>query len=194
MIVNTSRERNLVSVTRDFVTNQHEDNIIAILNTGGIGFDVTEGYGEGGSSTSTAFVLCAGGFPDQRITATMKYVAPTSKGSEDLGVLGRFFSWSGANDEYYYARCDAGDAEIIKVKDGTFSTLASTPFALDPDVLVTITFTLQGNDLEATFSAASGPGDVTLTVSDSDIPQAGLMGARSLTSTMWVRTITGEQL
>ena len=182
-----------LSLSKDFIADQTTTNVQEKLNTGGIGFDVVEGYGYDAASTSTGFVFSIGGFDDQRILADMKYVAPTAAGSEEIGCILRCLSFDSPNASYYYARADAGNARITKVIDGTFTTLTSTAFVLPQDEVLTIDFTVVGTLLEASFTAAT-PGTVNLSTNDSDIPGGGLPGCRSQSSTIWVRNALVEQL
>ena len=181
-----------ISLTKDFVADQTVNNVHEKLNTSGLGFDVTEGYGYDAASTSTAWVMAIGGFNNQYAQAVLKYVSPTTAGSEDIGVLLRCTSLDSPNASYYYARVDAGDAEIVRVLNGTFTTLSSTPFVLPQDELVTITFTAVDTALSATFSATT-PSDVTVSATDANIT-GGNPGVRSQSSTVWCRSIDIRQL
>ena len=186
-------EKLVAPLVKDMVADQTTRNIHEKLNTGGLNFDVTEGYGYSAASTSTAWVMAHGGYDNQFCEAVLKYVSPTTAGSEDIGVLLRCLSLDSPNATYYYARCDAGDAEIMKIVDGSFTTLASSVYALPQNELVTITFTAVGSTLVASFSAAT-PGDVTISAVDTDIPSGGSPGVRSISSTVRCRSITCRQL
>lgn len=183
----------LLSLTKDLVADQTTRNIQEKLNTSGLTFDVTEGYGFAASADSSGWVYSIGGFDDQRIVAVMKYVAPSAPGNEEIGCMLRCLTLDSPNATYYYARADAGNAKITKVVDGAFSTLTQTPFNLPADELVTIDFQVVGTQLDAQFSAAT-PGTVNLSTNDSDIPNGGLAGVRSQVSTIWCRSSTVQQL
>lgn len=182
-----------IELVKNFLIDQTTRNVHEKLNTSGLNFDVTEGYGYSAASTSTGWVMALGGYANQYCEALMKYVSPTAAGSEDLGVLLRCLSLDSPNATYYLARCDAGNAKITRVVDGSFSTLTQTAYALPQDELVTITFTAIANTLTATFSAAT-PGDVTLSTVDTQIPEGGSPGCRSLSSTIRCRSITCREL
>lgn len=180
------------SLTKDLVVDQTTADLIEKLNTSGLGFDVTEGYGDA-AATSSAVLIALGGFADQKIVASLKYAAPTAQGSEDIGVILRCTSMDSPDIGYYYCRVDGGTARITRVT-GSFTTLASGAFALPPDTLVTITAQAVGNQISATFDAGGAPATVNLNATDSGIPARGVFGFRSLTSAIWCRSFTAEQL
>ena len=182
-----------IELTRDFVAVQTTLDIHEKINTSGLNFDVTEGYGYSAASTSTAWVMAFGGSQNQYCQAVLKYVSPTSAGSEDIGVLLRCKTLDSPNTSYYYARCDAGNAKITRVIDGSFTTLTSSAYALPQDELVTITFTAVADTLSATFVATT-PGTLTLSATDTQIPSGGSPGCRSLSSTIRCRSIVCREL
>lgn len=182
-----------LSLTKDLVADQTTTNIQEKLNTSGLGFDVTEGFGFAASATTSGWVYSIGGFDDQRIVSVLKYVAPSAPGNEEIGCILRCLSLDSPNASYYYARADAGDAKITKVVNGSFTTLTQTPFNLPADELCTIDFQVVGTQLDAEFTAAT-PGTVNLSANDSDIPGGGLPGVRSQGSTIWCRSSVITQL
>ena len=181
-----------VALAKDLVGDQTFYGIFEKFNTGGTAFDVTEGFGAADTNSSLVLVA-AGGFPDQRMTATMKYVAPSASGNEDIGVIVRAKALEAPNASYYYARVDAGVAKITKVLDGVFSTLTSQAFVLPVDTLVTITFSAIGTALSATFDAGGAPATVNLNAIDADI-DTGLMAFRSLSSSVYCRSFLAEEI
>lgn len=195
MLTRADVSQGKVVLSKNLVTDQTYNNMTFKLNAAGRAFSVTNGVGTS-TATSTIAVIHAGGFNDQKITAVMKYVSPTTAGSEDFGVLLRAQSFEDtASSTYYYARCTAGNARITKVVGGTFTTLSSAAFALAADTDVTITFQVVGNSLSASFVATGGtPTTVNLAAVDSSITMGGLVGFRSLTSTMYCKSFVVEQL
>lgn len=184
--------RDLLTFSKDLIADQTTVDINDRFNTSGLNFDAVEGYGDA-AATSMAFYFSFGGFDDQRIRAVMKYPAPTTAGSEDIGVMARMRTLDSPNATYYYARIDAGDAKITKIVDGSFTTLASEPFPLPQDELVTIDFSVVGSQLSASFSAAT-PGDLNIAANDSEIAGGGLLGCRSFSAALWVRSVEAWQL
>lgn len=182
-----------IALAKDFVADQTLRQVHEKLNTSGLNFDVTEGYGYSAASTSTGWVMAHGGYPNQYCQAVLKYVTPTAAGSEDIGVMLRCQTLDSPDATYYYARCDAGNAKITRVVDGSFSTLTQGAYVLPQDELVTVTFTAVDDTLIATFSAAT-PGDLTLSTVDTQIPDGGSPGCRSLSSTIRCRSITCREL
>lgn len=181
-----------ISLSKDLVIDQTTIDLIEKLNTSNIGFDVAEGYGAD-DGASTAALIAMGGFPDQKIVAQLKYVAPTAQGSEDIGVILRCTSMDSPDIAYYYCRVDGGTAKITRVTS-SFTTLASAAFALPQDTLVEITAQVVGDQITATFDAGGSPATVQLNATDSAIPARGVMGFRSLSSTIWCPAFALEQL
>ena len=124
----------------------------------------------------------------------LNFPAPTTAGNEDIGLLLRFMTNDSPDATYYYARVNGGVAKITKVVSGAFTTLSSQAFALPQGTNVTITFSAVGDLLSATFDAGGAPPTVNLSAVDSDIPQRGIMGFRSLTSAVWCRSLAWDQL
>lgn len=184
--------QNLVSYSKDLVADQTFLGLTVKLNTSGAAFDVVEGLGEAALEPTVVFAH-VGGFDDQRATAVMKYVSPSTNVDHEIGVLLRVQTFDG-NDYYYYARIDDGDAKITKVVNGSFTTLTQGAFPLPPDTLVTITFEAVGTALSATFDAGGSPTTVNLAAVDSDIPSGGLMGFRTRTTAGWCRSFAAEEL
>lgn len=183
----------LISGSKDLINDQTWDDMIPKYNTTGIVFDASEGLGEAAADTTLVFVA-AGGFPNQRITATLNYPAPTTAGNEEIGVLLRCHTVDGTDDDYYLARVNGQQAQITKVVGGSFTTMSQTAFALPQGQNVTITFEAVGDQLKATFDAGGSPATVNLSTTDSEVPRRGLMGFKSSGSTIWCRSISWEQL
>lgn len=194
---NATDARSRVSLTKNLVSTQTYSHIHKILNSTNVTFDATEGLGRAAAESSIVLVD-VGGFADQQMTAVMKYVSPTASGAEDFGVILRCqttHTTAPNSVDYYWARITAGQARITKVLAGSFTTLSSSAWVLTQGTLVTITFSAVGSNLTATFAATGGsPGNVTLSAVDSDVPDYGLMGFRSLTSSFYCRSFTAEQL
>ncbi len=184
-----------VTLTKNLLTTQDYQHITCRLNSAGSTFDAN-GLGTGASSTSTVYVVHLGGFNDQQIAATMKYVAPTTQAGSEIGVTARFQSLETTNDStYYYARVDGGTAKLTKVVGGTFTALASGAWALPQDTYCTITLRVVGSALTATFhDETAGLSDLQLTATDTAIPTGGLMGMRSLTSSIAISAFTAVML
>jgi hypothetical protein len=188
----------VASVNKNFVTDQAFTHFASAL-TATSGFNATEGYG---SATGDSKILASlfGGFNNQRITAIMKYVSPTAVNSENFGPIVRGKNLlTNTVRQYYQARVQAQTARITKVIGNGASDVhtnlgSGVAFALPQDTLVTIMLEVIGSTLTATFTA-TGLGTVTVgPVTDTDIPANGVMGFRSLTSTMWCREALLEQL
>lgn len=127
----------------------------------------------------------------------MKYVSPTATSASEIGVICRSNTMDnlGASDSYYYARVDNDVAKLTKVVAGSFTNITTTAWPLAQNVLLTISLSCVGSTITATFESAANPGVVTtLTATDTSIPTGGLMGFRSLSSSIWVRSFTAEQL
>jgi hypothetical protein len=186
---------NLITFSKDLVTTPTYDGMTFRLNTTGRAFAGANGVGTS-TATSTAAFIHAGGWPDQRITARMLFVAPTVAGGEDFGVMMRGQSLEdAASQNYYYARCSAGLAKLTKVVGGAFTNMATAAFPIAAGVPVDIMLEGIGSAIRATFQAVGGvPANVTLNAVDSAIPQRGLMGFRTLSSTGYCQSFTVEQL
>lgn len=182
------------SLTKNLVTDQTWSGFNRKVNVTNTVFDAIEGLGRA-ASESTAILVSAGGFSDQRITADVKYVSPTSTANSEIGVIARCDTLDGSVSNYYYARIDNDTAKLTKVVGGSFTTLQSTAFALAQNVVATVSLSCVGSTITATFESAASPGTVvTLTATDTDIPAGGLMGVRSLSSSIWIRNFTAEEL
>lgn len=185
-----------LSLTKNLVSDQTYTNLSGVIGTSSIAFDVTSGLGVS-TATSTAVLVNMGGFNDQRVTATMRYIAPTTAGSEHIGVLARCqtLSGGGSDSTYYLARVQAGVARLTRVNGGVFTNLSSSAFALAQGINVTIILTCAGSAISARFTAAGGtPTTVNLSGTDSSIASGGLMGFRTTTCTGYCSTITVEEL
>ncbi|MDZ4826300.1 MAG: hypothetical protein SGJ13_07520 [Actinomycetota bacterium] len=180
-----------VSLTKNLISDQTATNLHYLVGTPV--FDATYGHGIS-TETSVAVAVGAGGFSNQRMTAVMRYRTATTAGLENLGVMARIQTTSVAGTTaYYYARVSTGSARITNVAGAVFTNLTSAAFALQQDVDVTITFTLVGSALSASF-AASGMGTVNLSATDTTITTGGLMGYRTLSKVGWCSSFTAEQL
>ncbi len=194
MISTKDFTRTKFSQTKNLVSTQNFRNLVAKVNTPA--FDVTLGLGLS-TATSWAALVTAGGFDDQKITATMRYVSPTAQGSENFGVILRvqcIESGDTANTDYYYARCQAGNARITRVVANTFTNLTSQAFVLAQNTNVIITFSVQGSALSATFDAGGSPSTVSLSAVDTQITGGGLMGFRTTSQTGYCSLYTAEEL
>jgi hypothetical protein len=192
-MLNISIIRPRFTKTLNFVSNQNYDDITLKLNTAGWAFDATEGLGVT-TATSSIALINAGGFADQKITASMKYVSPTTSANYEIGVMCRVKNTEtvGGGANYYYARIGAGTAKLTKVINGTFTNLATHAFTLNQNSLVTISLSAIGSQLTAVFD--DGAGNVqTLNASDSAIASGGMYAIRSLTSTVYCRSATVEE-
>lgn len=179
---------------KNLITIQNFRNLITKVNTPT--FNATLGLGLG-TATSWACFVTAGGFDDQRISATMRYVSPTAQGSENFGVVLRMQcieTSDTTNTDYYYARCQAGNARITRVVGNSFTNLTSQAFVLPQDTDVIITFSVQGSALSATFDAGGSPGTVTLSAVDVQISTGGMMGFRTTAQTGYCSLFTAEEL
>ena len=112
----------------------------------------------------------------------MKYVY-TAQGSENFGAVLRVHAIDATYASYYYARCNTGFARITYVNGASFSNLTSSAFVLPQNTNVTITFSVVGSALAATFNAGGSPATVTLSATDTSITTAGLMGFRTTKAT-----------
>lgn len=195
-MISSGDVRPLFSLTKNLVTDQTWAGINKKINVTNCVFDATEGLGRA-ASESTAVLVCGGGFNDQKITATMKYVSPTATSASEIGVIARCNTLDniGTSESYYYARIDNDVAKLTKVVAGVFTTITSAAWPLAQNVLATVSLSCVGSTITATFESSANPGVITtLTATDTSIPSGGLMGFRSLSSSIWVRSFTAEQL
>jgi hypothetical protein len=184
-----------VVVTKNLVTEQNYSGMTFKL-TGGRAF-IAGGLGVSGAAASCMALVNAGGFPDQKMAATMYYTTGSTSGNEDFGVMVGFQSAEVTGDTYYYyARCSAGLAKLTRVNGGTFTNLSTQAFAVAINIPVIITLQRVGNALQATFSAPTNtpPLSVTLNAVDSSVATGGLMGWRTLSSTGICSSYQAEQL
>lgn len=178
---------------KDFLGDQNYLGAFFKLNTGGLAISATEGLGTA-AATSSLFVMTAGGFADVRVTGVMKYISPTTSGSEELGLIARVQQLDNTN-QYYYARLQAGFARITKTVASVNTNLSSSAYVLAQNTLVTITLTVVGTQITAKFSATGGsPSDLTLSATDNAITGVGSSGARCTSSAWYVRSMRTEQL
>lgn len=183
------------TLSKDLLAEQNYRNLMVRLNSANLVFSGTEGLGEA-ANNSSFLVALFGGTADYRVTGVMKYPSPTTQAQSEIGVVGRFTSvdqTAVATANYYYARVDNGQAKLTKVVGGAFTTLKTDTFNLAQDVLVTITLQMVGTSIQATYSA-SGLTTVVQSQVDSDITAPGVAGFRSLSSGIWCRSLTVEQL
>lgn len=182
-----------VFIVRELVTDQTYTHVCEKTNVTNLAFSASRGLGAN-DGTSTAFLVHAGGFDDQQITATVRFCPPTPAASASIGPQVRVQTMD-TNPSYYWARVDLGVAKITRVVSGSFATLASSAFNLAQEQDVTITLSVVGNVLSASFVAAGGsPATVNLAATDTLIPTKGLMGVRSLNSTIFCSSFTASQL
>jgi len=184
---------NRVYISKDLTSDQTWDHMTLKFNAS-VTFSGSSGLGDN-TNTTQLIVLHAGGFDDQRITATIKYTSATTEGTENMGVMVRYQAIDSNDDTYYVARLATGFAQIVRVVDTSFTAVASQAFALAQNVWVTITFSVVGSTLTARFEADGGsPSTITLTATDSQIPRAGMMGLVSFSRSMYCRDFVIEQL
>ena len=145
------------------------DYLTPILNTAGWVLDANGASVT--TATSSILQIGLGGFPNQIITASLKFITPTTAGNEELGVMGRFLTNKSPDATYYYLRQISGQIRLVKVVDGTFTTLASAAYALAQDTWADFTLTMNGSAIEGTID--DGSTSVTLNATDSDIANGG---------------------
>lgn len=147
------------------------------------------------SAGSSGVQILVGGFNDQKITASMKFISPTAAGSENIGVICRFYTNQTGYATYYLARQHKGVFRLQKVVDGTFTTLSSNSFTLAQNTWAT--FTLQAVGSALSVSIDDGTSSLSLTATDSAIPGPGCFGFRSGptdNSTISCRSFTVEEV
>lgn len=127
------------------------------------------------AGTANRILITAGGWADQKITAVLS--STTAAGSESLGVYLRFITNETGYATYYYARQVTGNFRIQKIVDGTFTTLVSTPFTWTASTDHTFILQAVGSALSASIS--NGTTTVSVSASDSAVPQYGAFGFRS---------------
>lgn len=182
------------SLTKNLVSTQTFRHLTTKVNTPA--FDATLGLGLA-TATSWVALVHGGGFNDQRVTAVMRYVSPTAQGSENFGVILRVQcveTGDAASTDYYYFRCNTGNARITRVVGNTFTNLTSQAFVLPQSTNVTITASIVGSALSATFNAGGSPATVNLAATDTQIATGGLMGFRTTSQTGYCSSFTVEQL
>lgn len=195
MISSSDLQQAKYDYTKNLVSDQTFRDITVIFNSAGVAFDVTHGLGHA-SDTSSAVFLSAGGFPDQRVVATMKFPSPTTAGTEDLGVILRVSTLIAAASTYLYAKVKDGTVKLVEVVDGTATTLTSSAWSVAQNVNITIDTQVVGTAFAATFTAASGPSPITInaTTNLSNVPARGVMGFRSISKAIWCSSFRGIQL
>lgn len=176
-MITTQGMNDLVVLNKNLISDQTYAGLSKKLNVGGLSFVAGQGLSTGASATSSIILGTCGGFPNQQMQSTMRYIAPSTAGTEDLGCILRCSSTEDAN--YYYARVNGGVAKITKVVAGTFTTLTSSAWVIAVNTDFTITFSVVGNTFTALFQAGGSPADLTLSVTDSSLPAGGAMGVRS---------------
>jgi hypothetical protein len=186
----------LVTISKNLITDQTYTYLQKKLNTAAVGFNVALGLGVA-DNNSSAVLGSIGGFANQRVTGDVQWVAPTVAGGEEIGVIARCLSLESTlpGPSYYYARVDAGIAKLTRVLAGVFTNLSQAAFALPIGTIGTISLEAVGSQLTAVFTAAGVPGSpLTLSAVDANITTGGLMGVRSLTSSIWCSSLIMEQL
>jgi hypothetical protein len=147
------------------------------------------------SSASSGVQILVGGFNDQKITASMKFITPTTAGNENIGVMCRFFTNQSGYATYYFARQQKGIFRLQKVVDGTFTTLSSNNYTLAQNTWATFVLQVVGSALSA--SIDDGTTSLSLTATDSAIAGPGCFGFRSGptdNSTVSCRSFTVEEV
>lgn len=199
-MISSGDVRSLVSITKDLISDQTYTYVSRVVNVvAAHGFDATKGLGTAEASVTTMSIVHAGGFADQKLTARMTFGSATSTANSSIAVCCRVLSKetspSGAN-LFYAARVANGTARINYFNGTSYSSLTSSAFALLADEVAEISLSCVGTSLVATFeNVTSNPGVVvTLSTTDSSITAGGLMGFRSLSSSIWVRSFTAVQL
>ncbi len=147
------------------------------------------------SAGSSGVQILVGGFNDQKITASMKFITPTTAGNENLGVMCRFYTNQSGYATYYYARQHKGVFRLQKVVDGTFTTLSSASYTLAQNTWATIVLQTVGSAISA--SIDDGSTSQSLSASDSAIAGPGCFGFRSGptdNSTISCRSFTVEEI
>lgn len=145
------------------------------------------------SAGSSGIVILAGGFSNQKITASLKFITPTT--TTDIGVLARYYTNRTGYATYYYARLVGTNFRIGKNVDGTFSTLTSTSFTLAQNTWATFILQVSGSALSA--SIDDGTTSASLSTTDSAIAGPGGFGFRSgptNSSTISCRSFTVEEV
>jgi hypothetical protein len=188
-MIGAPQTSSLVTFSKDLVADQTWSGF-----TGKFGAPAfSPGVGLGSGAAATTSVICnVGGFAAQRITAVIKFVAPTAAGGEDFGILARYGNLDVAGN-YYYARCFHGAAFLQKIANGAFTTLQTLAFALPQNTPVTIVTECIGTSIKATFTAA-GPGTVTLNGVDATFASGGAAFTSINPSTVYCSSFLVEQL
>lgn len=192
-MLSSANIRAALTLSKDLIADQTYDGFNKKLNTAGIAFDAVEGLGQA-ANNSSLIVVNLGGFANQRITSDMKWVAPTLAAGYEIGCIARALTLD-TNASYYYARCDGDVAKLTKVVAGVFTNISTNAFVLPINTVVNVVLQCVGNTHTAIFTAAGVPGSpLTLSGVDASIPSGGLMGLRSLTSSVWWRNFLAEEL
>lgn len=182
-LINLSAPTNLLSYSKNLITDQTFEKLFVQLNTAGCAFDVTNGLGQA-SATST-WVLANFAVKNCVGRVKLQYPSPTTQGTEDLSAVARATNLKTGSENYYIFRLRNQLASIGKVVAGAaIVTIASGSFLVPQGVVFTVDFSIIGNILSATWTA---PAITTrqLTTTDNDIPGAGLFGFRSLAKAVW---------
>lgn len=192
-MISSANIRSAFSLSKNLVSDQTYSGFNQKLNSSGA-FDATLGYGYATAGTSTSININAGSFNNQRITGVVRWASPSTSVTYEIGVQARIQTMD-TNPSYYYARVDGDVAKLTKVVSGTFTNLATNAFVLPVDTDCTIVLTCNGSSISATFTASGVSGSpLTLSATDSAITTGGLMGVRSLSSTIWCKSFLAEEL
>jgi hypothetical protein len=181
-----------IALSKDFTADQTYLQSVVELGTA----SATVGANGIGTAGKNSVIVLLAPPADQRVTLTLKYVAPSASGDAELGAVLRY--QTSASDAtkatYYYARIKNGSAYIIKVVAGTFTTIAGpSAWAVTVGTTFTLVFEVVGSALTATFSTAA-LADKVLTTTDSAIPGGGVPGARTLLTAGYLMTAQAEYL
>lgn len=185
--------RPAISQSWNFVSVQDWAGVIAKTNPSSTVYSAN-GLGVS-TATSIGVVAAVAGSADCRVTATMRYVSPTTSSTVNMGVRARIKSLQNSADTYYYvARVHQGVAKLTAVTAGTFGgAISQAAFPLPVNTDVTIVYTIIGSAHTATFRASGVP-DVDLSGVDTQIAGSGFAGFGSTSQTCICSAITVELL
>lgn len=184
-----------VYLAKNLVTDQTYPGVNKKLSTTAA-FDAVKGLGLDGTTSSVAILVNAGGFDNQKLTATMIW-GNTQGSTPSMQVCIRVNTWDTPTTDHswYCARVQTGNARLTRVNGGSYTNISSTAFSWSAGDVITMSCAYKDGELTATFeNVTTAPGVITtLTGTDTSVPAGGSMGVRTLNASMWLQSFVAEE-
>jgi hypothetical protein len=178
MSLSTYGLNNLIPYSKNLLTDQTFEKLLVQLDVANVAFDVTLGLGHNSNTSMRVLAnFCAQNAVGK---VTMLYPSATPQGSEDLSVCLVTNLHSGV-ENLYLIRLHAQVASIGKIINGAaIATIGSSqPFLVPQAQPFDINFTINGNQISATFSTTGGVTPATVAATDSALPGFKQFGYQS---------------